>query len=179
MSSLREINTDADIPAALVAGPVGQLLRFHNLGATLPETAQAELLIGMCIDNRQQLRLPHNFAFIIRAAGANLRHSDFNISFAIAAGGVRAIALIGHSQCGMVNVSSRKDEIVAGLTTHAGWDKEAAERHFDESAPQSEITHEVDFVLSETQRLRQLYPQIPVTPLIYKVEDHRLYLVNE
>ena len=46
-------------------------------------------------------------------------------------------------------------------------------------APIFEIGNEVDFVLSEAKRLRLIYPKILVAPLIYRVEDNLLYLVNE
>ncbi|MFV9510818.1 hypothetical protein [Tepidibacillus sp. LV47] len=42
-----------------------------------------------------------------------------------------------------------------------------------------EIGNEVDFVLSEVKRLRLRYPKIMVAPLLYKVEDNRLYLIRE
>lgn len=42
-----------------------------------------------------------------------------------------------------------------------------------------EIGNEVDFVLSEAKRLRLRYPKIIVAPLLYKVEDNRLYLIRE
>jgi carbonic anhydrase len=46
-------------------------------------------------------------------------------------------------------------------------------------APMFEIGNEIDFVLSETQRLRTRYPKIQVAPLLYKVEDNLLYQVKE
>lgn len=42
-----------------------------------------------------------------------------------------------------------------------------------------EIGNEVDFVLSEAKRLRLRYPKIIIAPLLYRVEDNRLYLVQE
>jgi len=66
----------------------------------------------MCMDNRKHLHMPDNFAFIIRTGGANLRYSEFKVSYAIAVGGVRHIALIGHSKCGMVNLAARKEAFV-------------------------------------------------------------------
>jgi carbonic anhydrase len=42
-----------------------------------------------------------------------------------------------------------------------------------------EIGNEADFILSEAKRLRLEYPKILVAPLIYKVEDNLLYLLNE
>ncbi|HXH19711.1 MAG TPA: hypothetical protein VNJ07_11580, partial [Chitinophagales bacterium] len=93
--------------------------------------------------------------------------------------GVRHIALIGHNHCGMVNLIARKEAFVKGLMDNAGWDKERAEEHFMSFAPMFEIGNEVDFVLSETKRLRLRYPKITIAPMIYKVEDNRLYLVSE
>ena len=83
MRRLRAVDKEADIPAAYSQGPIGDLLRFHNLGFPPREVQQAELLIGMCMDNRKSLRIPDNFAFILRAGGANLRYSEFRVSYAI------------------------------------------------------------------------------------------------
>jgi len=133
----------------------------------------------MCMDNRNHLQIPDNFAFIIRAGGANLRYSEFKVSYAIAVGGIRCIALIGHTQCGMVNLIARKDQFVQGLVKAAGWQPQSAEEHFLHFAPIFEIGNEVDFILSEVKRLRLRYPKIMVAPLLYRVEDNRLYLIQE
>lgn len=159
--------------------PVGKLLEYHNLGRRLDSYTAAELLVGMCMDSRKHLRIPDNFAFIIRAGGGNLRHSEFKVSYAIAIGGVRAIALIGHTNCGMVNLQARKQQFVRGLVENAGWDEQVAEEHFLHFSPMFEISNEVDFVLSEAKRLRLRYPNILVAPLMYRVEDSLLYLLNE
>lgn len=159
--------------------PIGLLLEYHNLGRSLDSFTKAQLLIGMCMDNRKHLRIPDNFAYIIRAGGANLRYSEFKVSYAIAVGGVSAIALIGHTHCGMVNLIARKDQFIQGLVDNAGWDREWAEEHFMHFAPMFEIGNEVDFVLSEAKRLRLRYPKVQVAPLIYRVEDNLLYLINE
>ena len=131
------------------------------------------------MDHRKHLRIPDNFAYIIRAGGANLRYSEFKVSYAIAVGGVKAIALIGHTQCGMVNLIARRQLFIQGLVDNAGWEKEWAEDHFNHFAPMFEIGNEVDFVLSEAKRLRLRYPKIQVAPLMYQVEDNLLYLIRE
>lgn len=159
--------------------PIGALLEYHNLGAEHEPYAQAQLLIGMCMDSRKHLHIPDNFAYIIRTGGANLRYSEFKVSYAIAVGGVTCIALIGHDQCGMVNLMSSKEAFVQGLTERAGWERELAEQHFTNFVPMFEIGNEIDFIISEAQRLRQLYPKIQVAPLLYKVEDTLLYQVKE
>jgi carbonic anhydrase len=159
--------------------PVGRLLAYHNLEAPFETYDQAELLVGMCMDHRKRLRVPDNFAYILRTGGANLRYSEFKVSYAIAVGGVRAIALIGHSDCGMVNVMARQETFIDGLVDNAGWDAEWAEEHFHHFAPMFEIGNAMDFTLSEAKRLRLRYPRILVAPLHYRVEDNRLYLLRE
>jgi len=179
MNRLVAISAPEAIFPAYRDTPIGLLLEYHNLNRPLDEYAKAELLIGMCMDNRKHLRIPDNFAFIIRAGGANLRYSEFKVSYAIAVGGVKSIALIGHNNCGMVNLISKKDLFIQGLVESAGWEREWAEEHFMHFAPIFEIGNEIDFVLSEAKRLRLRYPKIQVVPLLYRVEDNLLYLINE
>lgn len=166
-----------DIPKEYRSNPIGLLLEYHNLNRKFDIYSQARLLIGMCMDNRKHLHIPDNFAFIIRSGGANLRYSEFKVSYAIAVGRVSHIALIGHNHCGMVNLISRKEEFINGLVKRAGWSKEAAEEHFMNLALMHEIGNEIDFIMSETSRLRKIYPKIKVAPLYYQVEDNRLYCI--
>lgn len=42
-----------------------------------------------------------------------------------------------------------------------------------------EIGNESDFVISEAKRLHIRYPKVPVVPMLYQVEDNRLYLLRE
>ena len=179
MHRLVAINKARDIPPSYRGNAVGWLLEYHNLGRPPEEYSQAQLLIGMCMDNRKHLRIPDNFAFIIRAGGANLRYSEFKVSYAIAVGGVSCIALIGHNNCGMVNLSSRKDRFIQGLMKRGGWKKKDAEEHFMNASVMFEIGSETDFILSEVKRLRLRYPKVAVAPLLYRVEDNRLYLLRE
>jgi len=179
MNRLLTIASKEDIPLHYQDTPVGLLLEYHNLERDFDTYTNAGLLIGMCMDNRKHLHIPDNFAFIIRAGGANLRYSEFKVSYAIAVGGIRCIALIGHTQCGMVNLIARKDQFVQGLVKAAGWAPQSAEEHFLHFAPMFEIGNETDFILSEVKRLRLRYPKIVVAPLLYRVEDNRLYLIPE
>lgn len=179
MDRLIPVRNETDILPLFRNTPVGALLAYHNLGRPHAVHEKAELLIGMCMDNRKYLRIPENFAFIIRAGGGNLRYSEFKVSYAIAIGGVSGIALLGHTNCGMVNLISRREEFVSGLVQRTGWDREWAEQHFMHFAPMFEIGNEVDFVLSEAKRLRLRYPKILVAPLMYRVEDNQLYQLKE
>lgn len=179
MDRLITVNSAGDIPSMFRDTPIGLLLEYHNLNRHIEAYDKAQLLVGMCMDNRKHLRMPDNFAFIIRAGGANLRYSEFKVSYAIAVGKIRHIALIGHNNCGMVNLFSRKDEFVDGLVEIAGWEKGRAEDHFMHFAPLFEIGSEIEFILSETKRLRINYPGIQIAPMLYLVEDGRLYFIKE
>ncbi len=179
MNRLIDISKKEDIFKEYWNTPIGLLLEYHNLNRKPDSYENAQLLIGMCMDNRKHLHIPDNFAFIIRSGGANLRYSEFKVSFAIAVGGVKHIALIAHNNCGMVNLFGRKDIFIEGLVNIAGWDKKKAEEHYMHYSPMFEIGNEVDFILSETKRLRLRYPKIQIAPLMYLVEDNKLYMIKE
>jgi carbonic anhydrase len=179
MNRLVPILAKDDIPSRYQDTPIGRLLEYHNLDRPYEVFSAAQLLIGMCMDNRKHLHIPDNFAFIIRSGGANLRYSEFKVSYAISVGGVSSIALIGHTQCGMVNLAARKDLFIQGLVEKAGWQPQQAEEHFHQFAPLFEIGNEIDFILSEVRRLRLRYPKILVAPMMYRVEDNKIYLVKD
>ncbi len=179
MDRLIPVKSVEDILPQYKQTPIASLLEYHNLNKPFSSYSKAQLLIGMCMDNRKSLRIPDNFAFIIRAGGANLRYSEFKVSYAISVGSVRHIALIGHNKCAMVNLVSRKNEFINGLVENAGWEITKAEEHFNQFAPMYEIGSEIDFVLSETVRLRSRYPKVTIAPMLYLVEDNNLYFIKE
>jgi len=179
LNNLAPIISEDDIPQEYRRTPIGLLLEYHNLNRPLDNYDKAEILVGMCMDNRKHLHIPDNFAFIIRSGGANLRYSEFKVSYAIGVGQVSHIALIGHDNCGMVNLNSRKNEFITGLINTAGWERERAEEHFMHFAPMFEISNETDFILSETKRLRIRYPKIMIAPLLYLIADNKLYFIKE
>lgn len=179
INHLIPVKTYQDILSEYRDTPISKLLEYHNLNRPFDDYSSAELLVGMCMDNRKSLNIPENFAYIIRSGGGNLRYSEFKVSYAISVGGVSAIALIGHTNCGMVNVMSKKETFIQGLVDKAGWDKAWAEEHFRHFAPMFEIGNEVDFVISEAKRLRLRYPKILIAPMLYRLEDNLLYLLEE
>lgn len=179
MNQIISIDSKEDIFPEYRNTPIEWLFEYHNLGRQFDTFEKAQLLVGMCMDNRKHLHMPDNFAYIIRSGGANLRHSEFKVSYAIAVGQISHIVLLAHNHCGMVNLFSRKNEFIQGLVDYAGWNQKQAEEHFIHFAPLFEIGNELEFVLSESKRLRNRYPNIQVAPLYYKVEDNRLYLVKE
>jgi carbonic anhydrase len=178
MYRLTEISTPEDIFPEYRETPLGLLLEYHNLKKPFDRYDRAQILVGMCMDNRKHLHIPDNFAYIIRSGGANLRFSEFKVSYAIGVGQVRHIALIAHNNCGMVGLASRREQFVRGLVENAGWTENQAEEHFMNYAPLFEIGNEIDFVISESKRLSARYPKLLIAPMMYKVEDNRLYLIK-
>lgn len=174
MPQIIPVNYRDDILPEYRGAPVGLLLEYHNLGRALGSAPAPQLLIGMCMDNRKSLRIPRGFAFVLRTAGANMRDNEFRISYAISVGGVKTMALIAHTDCGMARLDQRHDAFIDGMV-NAGWDRERAEKHFAESKPKFGIRDEVEFVLKEADRLRDIYPRLLIAPLLYKVEDDLLY----
>ncbi len=178
-SQIVKIEKESDIPNELAQTPIGQLLRYQNLSAPFKIHDKAEMLVGMCMDNRKQLNLPENFSYIIRTGGGNLRYSEFKLSFAIAIGHIRYVALIAHNHCSMVGLMSLKNDFIAGLSELNGWDEDRAREHFLNYAPMFEIDNEVEFVIDESKRLGKKYPGVSFIPLYYTLEDNALSLIKE
>ncbi|HEY7409089.1 MAG TPA: carbonic anhydrase [Gemmatimonadaceae bacterium] len=175
MAQIIPVTDRDDVLPEYRSSPVGLLLEYHNLGRPIDSPVTPQLLIGMCMDSRKSLRIPNDFAFVLRTAGANMRDNEFRISYAIAVGGVRTIVLIAHTDCGMARLTQRREQFIRGLMDAAGWDEARAIAHFEKSAPKFGIRDEVEFVVGEAARLRGIYPRIMVVPLLYRVEDDRLY----
>ncbi len=167
------------IPENFKGTPIEELFAYQNFNEDFIRYDSAQMVIVMCMDNRKQLRVPNRFAYIIRTPGARVVGFDFALSYSIGMAGGRYVALVAHTDCGMVKLSSKKDQVVEGLVRIAGWGKEQSENHFDTYAPFYEIENESVFVWEESNRLKAKYPNINFIPMLYSVKDHRLYLINE
>ena len=179
MTTIRAITSIADLPERYHNTPIQRLLEYHNLDRPLDTYTSAEILIAMCMDNRKVMRFPDYWAFILRTGGANLRYSKFHVAYAVAVARVSAIAIVGHTQCGMAGLANRRSAFVNGLVEHAGWSRQRAEEHFMNYAPMYEIEDPVEFVVGEAQRMRGRYPTLTIAPLLYKLEDDLLYVIDE
>ena len=177
--TLVPVNDESDILPEYRGTAVGDLLAYHNLGAPHRHHIEPELLIGTCMDHRLQLRIPSNLAFVLRCAGANLGMLEFDVSFAIAVGGVRSVCLIGHDGCRMIDVASKREAFVSGLVDNLGWDREKAEEHFDAYSARYGFGDVADFVWLEAQRLREMYAGITVAPLAYSLGDRSVCQIAE
>ena len=172
---LRPVRRVEDILPLYRNTPIELMLRYHNLGEARPPSGGTPvLLVSMCMDHRKELHVPNEFAYVLRSAGGNLRDSEFEVSYAVAVGGVSTIALLAHTDCGMTHVAAKGAKFVDGLVKRAGWDSAEAERHFAEAASRYEIGDATRFVAGEAERLRRRYPKLLIAPFLYTVEDDRL-----
>jgi carbonic anhydrase len=173
--ALRAVTRVDDILPQYRNTPIELMLRYHNLGEPRPPSGGTPvLLVSMCMDHRKELHVPNEFAYVLRSAGGNLRDSEFEVSYAVAVGGVSTIALLAHTDCGMGHVTAKRDRFVEGLVRRAGWKRADAEQHFAEAASRYEIGDATQFVVGETRRLRQRYPSLLIAPFLYAVEDDKL-----
>ncbi len=185
MSVLFPVQYPEDIFPQYRDTPIAQLLEYHNLNAPFPtETSLgAQLLVGMCMDFRVNVRLPERYAYFIRTGGANLKQSEFHIAYALSVGGVEAMAIISHSNCGMVDLGARQDLFVERLVDTAGAAQSEASELFVQSKLLAQVGEasgdEFEFVVEEARWLRSKYPKILIAALHYKVEDNLLYQIRE
>ena len=176
-ATLEPLKAFWDVPQGLRDTPIGELIAYQNFGKPAQRQDKARLLIGICMDHRASLRVPEGFAYILRVGGANLSPVAFNVSYAVAAKGVRWIALIGHSGCGAVNLRARREEVVSGLVKGVGWSRPDAEKHFDALAPVYEIDDPAAFVARQARLLEHDYPGVIAVPLFMDLADGSLSLV--
>ena len=66
MPSIIPVNYRDDILPEYRGTPVELLLEYHNLGRAMGATPAPQMLIGMCMDSRKSLRIPNDFAFVLR-----------------------------------------------------------------------------------------------------------------
>jgi carbonic anhydrase len=176
---IRTIRSKNDIPNEFRGTPVEKLLCYHNFRNKHDHYEHPEILIGKCMDYRVNLRVPPAFAYKLRTGGCNLGHNDFQVAYIVAVGGVRAIALIGHTDCGMVNLEKKRERFIKGFTEQSDWEPEQAAEFFDCFASENTLCRESDILFEEAARYRQWFPRLPVAVLLFRVEDRLLYLLEE
>ncbi len=177
--TLLPVNSQEEIPSFIRNTPIEELLRCQNFfEASTDRLEQVDLIVGMCIDYRKQIHLPKNCAYVIRNPGANMHSMEFSIALALSAG-ISQMALIVHNKCIMSEPYKKREDFVKTLHEVHQWTCDSAERFFDDNAGRLEIEEPVAFVLEETERLSALFPRLNVVPLLYNVDNDRLYLIRE
>ncbi|MEO8223178.1 MAG: carbonic anhydrase [Gammaproteobacteria bacterium] len=179
--ALTAVRAETDILPAYRGTPVAELLGFQNLGKvggvpghTYPHPA---ILIATCLEQATPLRTPEGFAISVHTAGASLKRDPFKVSWAIGVAGVSAIAIVGHDDCRLVELRSHREQFVVQMIEAAGWERPAAEQHFDHWSDLFEVDNPAAFVAAEAARLQSRYPRILVAPLLYQSATGQLQQV--
>ncbi len=174
MSNLIKVNSIDDILPEYKNTPIELLLEYHNLNKVFSKHDEAKIMIAMCADFRVNLWIPENFAFLFRTGGTNLFYQEFQVSYTIGVGGITHIALITNDDCKMESLEKEKERFIKGMVENAGWKAENAKTHFEGLAPFFDVGNSVDFVLSETERLKKRYPKVRIVPLHYDIKTKML-----
>lgn len=175
--SLKRVAGESDIPERYQGTPIADWLRYHNLGEGPDTYDSPQLLIVTCMDFRIDLHVPKGFAYVLRLAGANLRHREFDLACVLAFAGIRHLCLVGHTDCAMESLKDKREEFVSGLERVAGWSKGKADLQFDLNAPRLHVPNVVSFMLFQAGWLERRFSGILVAPLIYDVKDGSLYQI--
>ena len=166
--TVANVGNDADILPAYRGTPIGELLRYQNLGAATRKYERPALLIATCLEQEAALRIPAGFAISLHTAAANLKRDPFKVSWAIGVAGVSAIAIVGHDDCRLMDLRSQREQFVVQMIEAAGWERPAAEQHFDHWSDLFEVDSPLEFVATEAARLQSRYPKILVAPLLFQ-----------
>jgi len=169
-TTLTPVRNESDILPAWRGTPVADLLRFQNLGTgqAAARFARPAILIATCLEQTAALRIPEGFAISLHTAAASLKRDPFKVSWAIGVAGVSAIAIVGHDDCRLVELRNHREQFVVQMIEAAGWERPAAEQHFDHWSDLFEVDNPVEFVAAEAARLQSRYPKILVAPLLYQ-----------
>jgi len=175
--SLKKVKAKADILVRYDGTPIGDWLLYHNLWEGPHSYEAPKLLIVTCMDYRIHLHVPERFAYVMRLAGANLSHREFDLACVLAFAGIRHVCLVGHTDCAMESLNEKREDFISGLQKMGGWSKSRAEREFGLFAPRLAIPNVVDFTLFEAAWLERRFAGVVVAPLIYDVKDGSLYQI--
>ncbi len=172
--ALTAVHTETDILTAYRGTPIGDLLRYQNLGLAPRQYPRPEVLVATCLEQHAALRVPEGFAISLHTAAASLKRDPFKVSWAIGVAGVSAIAIVGHDDCRLVELRSHREQFVVQMIEAAGWERPAAEQHFDHWSDLFEVEDPAGFVAAEAARLQSRYPKILVAPLLYQSATGKL-----
>jgi len=129
------------------------------------------------MDYRIHLHVPERFAYVLRLAGANLSHREFDFACALAFAGIRHVCLVGHTDCAMESLNEKREAFISGLQKMGRRNQSRAEREFDLFSPRLAIPNVADFTLFEAAWLERRFPGLVVAPLIYDVKDGSLHQI--
>ncbi len=104
--------------------------------------------------------------------------SEFSIALALASG-IQYMALVVHNKCLMSDPNQQREQFINILVHEHSWTHEQAEVYFDRCASNLEIDDPIEFALEESSRLQDLFRSLIVVPLLYNVDNDRLFLIKD
>lgn len=141
------------------------LLRSHNGGEAFAPFPVPRLVLLTCMDFRIRLRLPENFAFVLRTGGARGGPVETELAFALGRCGIDEVAVIGHTDCAM-----RAPDPAVYEPLHLG---EARTDALKEALGRAAVHDEVAFTTAEAERLSRSLG-VRAAPFLYDVRTHLL-----
>jgi carbonic anhydrase len=175
--SLKGVAAEADILERYRETPVADWLRYHNLRQGPRSYESPKLLVVTCMDYRIHLSVPERFSYVLRLAGANPQHGEFDLACALAFAGLRHVCLVGHTDCAMESLNGKREAFISGMEKTGGWSESSAEVEFGLLAARFAIANVMDFTLFQAAWLEKTFPEVLVAPLIYDVKDGLLYQI--
>lgn len=172
------VRRQQDILPSYLGSPIEALLGCHNFERRPGTVAMPQMIVVTCMDHRIALTLPERFAFVLRTGGANVEPVLFNIACAMAINDIRTIAVIGHSDCAMVDVARHHECFMQTAADFTSMTPLQLEQIFDQGAREFGCTDAVTNTLRQCARLREFLPGSLICPLFYDVADNMLYQIE-
>lgn len=178
--TLAPARNESEILPAWRGTPVADLLRFQNFpdAGAAPAGPHPAILVATCLEQASPLRLPAGFAVEVHTAAASLKRDPFKVSWAIGVARVSAIAIVGHDDCRLTELRNHREEFVVRMIEAAGWERPAAEQHFDHWSDLFAVDEPAAFAAAEAARLRARYPRLVVAPLLYQSASGQLLQID-
>lgn len=178
--TLAPARNESEILPAWRGTPVADLLRFQNFpdAGAAPAGPHPAILVATCLEQASPLRLPAGFAVELHTAAASLKRDPFKVSWAIGVARVSAIAIVGHDDCRLTQLRNHREEFVVRMIEAAGWERPAAEQHFDHWSDLFAVDEPAAFAAAEAARLRERYPRLVIAPLLYQSASGQLLQIH-
>lgn len=168
------VRSDADVLPAYRGTPIEALLINHNVRPVIKDGQGPSLVVATCMDHRVNLKMPVSFAMLIRTAGANVEPLVFNVLAAMAVRDIRTVAVIGHSDCAMLDVERHRDKFIATATSLGTMTEAEAEKLFNRGASHFGFADFHEQVLSQCDYLHKVMPEALIAPLAFDVATGEL-----
>lgn len=178
-SRLVPVAAESDIFPPYRGTPIGDLLINHNLRPVIDPVGEPRLVVATCMDHRVNLNMPVGFALILRTAGASVEPLVFNVLAAMAVRDIRAVAIIGHSDCAMLDVERHRQKFIATATELGTMSEAEAAKLFEKGASRFGFENSIAQTLAQCEHLHKVVPGALIAPLSFDVKTGALSQIVE